>query len=123
MLSVIIPSVIVVSVILQIVLVLNFIVLSVMRFCQPPEGNTSPKYKLLCFITNNFFCKEKNSPAFNRDRCCHLVLCLPLIPLHCNECNYTWGNCTECICTECNCTECNFTECYCTECYFTVSQT
>ncbi len=22
-----------------------------MRLCQPPDGNTSPKYKLLCFIT------------------------------------------------------------------------
>ncbi len=56
----------------------------IMRLCQPPDGNTSPKYKLLCFITTIFFCKEKNTLAFNRDRCCHLVLCLRLIPFHCN---------------------------------------
>jgi hypothetical protein len=22
-----------------------------MRLCQPPDGSTSPKYKLLCFLT------------------------------------------------------------------------
>jgi hypothetical protein len=54
-----------------------------MRLCQPPDGSTSPKYKLLCFVTIKFFCKEKNALAFNRDRCCHLVLCLRLIPFHC----------------------------------------
>ncbi len=55
-----------------------------MRLCHPPDGSTSPKYKLLCFITAKFFfCKEKNAIAFNRDRCCHLVLCLQLIPFHC----------------------------------------
>jgi hypothetical protein len=53
-----------------------------MRLCQPPDGSTSPKYKLLCFITTKFFCKEKNALAFNRDRCYHLVLCLRLIPFH-----------------------------------------
>ncbi len=41
-----------------------------------------PKYKLLCFIITKFFCKEKNTLAFRRDRCCHLVLCLRLIPFH-----------------------------------------
>jgi hypothetical protein len=56
-----------------------------MRLCQPPDGNTSPKYKLLCFITTNFFCKEKNAQAFNRDRCCHLLLCLRSIPFHFND--------------------------------------
>ncbi len=55
-----------------------------MRLCQPPDGNTSPKYKLLCFITTIFFGKEKNALAFNRDRCCNLVLCLRLIPFHCH---------------------------------------
>jgi hypothetical protein len=54
----------------------------VMRLCHPPDGSTSPKYKLLCFTTTNFFCKEKNALAFNRDRCCHLVLCLRFIPFH-----------------------------------------
>jgi hypothetical protein len=54
-----------------------------MRLCHPPDGSTSPEYKLLCFITSKkFFCKEKNALAFNRDRCCHLVICLQLIPFH-----------------------------------------
>ncbi len=53
-----------------------------MRLCHPPDGSTSPKYKLPCFITTKCFCKEKNALAFNRDRCCHLVLCLQLIPFH-----------------------------------------
>ncbi len=58
--------------------------IGLMRLCHPPDGSTSPKYKLLCFITTkNFFCKEKNALAFNRDRCCHLVLYLRLIPFHC----------------------------------------
>jgi len=38
---------------------------------------------LLCFITTKKICKEKNALAFNRDRCCHVVLCLRLIPFHC----------------------------------------
>ncbi len=53
-----------------------------MRLCHPPDGSTSPKYKLLCFIKTEKNCKEKNELAFNRDRCCHLVLCLRLIPFH-----------------------------------------
>ncbi len=53
-----------------------------MRLCHPPDGSTSPKYKLLCFITAKKICKEKNTLAFNWDRCCHIVLCLRLIPFH-----------------------------------------
>ncbi len=53
-----------------------------MRLCHPPDGSTSPKYKLVCFIKTKKICKEKNALAFNRDRCCHLVLCLRLIPFH-----------------------------------------
>jgi hypothetical protein len=53
-----------------------------MRLCHPPDGSTSPKYKLLCFILTKKICKEKIALAFNRDRCCHLVLCLRLIPFH-----------------------------------------
>jgi hypothetical protein len=34
-----------------------------MRLCHPPDGSTSPKYKLLCFITTKIFCKEKNALA------------------------------------------------------------
>jgi len=47
-----------------------------------PDGITNPKYKLQCFITTQFFCKEKNALVFNRDRCCHLALCLQLTPFH-----------------------------------------
>ncbi len=56
-----------------------------MRLCHPPDGSTSPQYKLLCFITATKICKEKNALAFNQDRCCHLVLCFcfRLIPFHC----------------------------------------
>jgi hypothetical protein len=67
-----------------------------MRLCQPPDGSTNPKYKLLCFITTKKICKEKNALAFNRDRCCHLVLCLQSIPFHCTclghlgQCNRDW---------------------------------
>ncbi len=53
-----------------------------MRLCHPPDGSTSPKYKLLCFIRTKNIWKEKNALAFNWDRCCHLVLCLWLIPFH-----------------------------------------
>jgi hypothetical protein len=60
----------------------NIFVLFSMRLCHPRDGSTSPKYKLLCFITTKKICKEKNALAFNRDRCCHLVLCLRLIPFH-----------------------------------------
>jgi hypothetical protein len=64
-----------------------------MRLCHPPDGNTSAKYKLLCFITTKKICKEKNTLAFNWDRCCHLVLCLRLIPFHCAEWHYAeWQN-------------------------------
>jgi hypothetical protein len=59
------------------------IIIQTMRLCQPPDGSTSPKYKLLCFITTKKICKGKTALAFNRDRCCHLVLCLRLIPFHC----------------------------------------
>ncbi len=53
-----------------------------MRLCHPPDGSTSPKYKLLCFATTKTICKEKNALAFNCDRCCHLVLCSWLIPFN-----------------------------------------
>jgi hypothetical protein len=53
-----------------------------MRLCHPQDGSTSPKYKLLCSITTKNFSNKKNALAFNRDRCCHLVLCLRLIPFH-----------------------------------------
>ncbi len=39
-----------------------------MRLCYPPDGSTSPKNKLVCFITAKKICKEKNALAFNQDR-------------------------------------------------------
>ncbi len=67
MLSIAFCIVILIVVLLSVIL-LSVILLSVvipMRLCHPPDGSTSPKYKLLCFITTNFFCKEKNALAFN----------------------------------------------------------
>jgi hypothetical protein len=49
---------------------------------HPLDGVTNPKYRLLCFLTTKFLCKEKKALAFNQDRCCHLVLCLWLIVFH-----------------------------------------
>jgi hypothetical protein len=64
----------------------------IMRLCHPPDGITSPKCKLLFFMTTNFFCKEKNALAFNRDRCCHLVFYLQLIPFHCfRKIQFLWS--------------------------------
>jgi hypothetical protein len=34
---------------------------SLMRLCQPPDGSTSPKYKLLQFNNNYFFTKSRMS--------------------------------------------------------------
>jgi hypothetical protein len=54
---------------------------------HPQNGITNPKYKLLHFLTTKIkFCKEKKALAFNRDRCCHLVLCSRLILFH-----YFWS--------------------------------
>ncbi len=38
-----------------------------MKLCQPPDGNTSTKYKLLCFKTTKNIGKEKNAIAFNQE--------------------------------------------------------
>jgi hypothetical protein len=49
----------------------------------PLDFVNNPKYKLLRFIQiTKFFCKKKRALAFNRDRCCHLALCLQLILFH-----------------------------------------
>jgi hypothetical protein len=50
---------------------------------HPLDGVTNPEYKLLRFIQlTNFFAKKRSALAFNRDRCCHLALCLRLILFH-----------------------------------------
>jgi hypothetical protein len=36
----------------------------------------------LHFNNNDFFYQEQNELAFNRDMCCHLVICLRLIASH-----------------------------------------
>ncbi len=41
------------------------------------DGVTNTRYKLLRFLRTKIkFCKYKRALAFNRDRCCHLALCL-----------------------------------------------
>ncbi len=86
MLNTVVLSVVMLNMVMLSVIMLNVVMPNVvtppMRLCHPPGGSTSPKYKLLCFITSKKKCKEKNALAFNRDRCCHLVLCLQLIPFH-----------------------------------------
>ncbi len=54
----------------------------VMRLCHPPDGSTSPKYKLLHFSHHNLFYQIQNAVAFNWDTCCNLALCLRLLPFH-----------------------------------------
>jgi hypothetical protein len=46
------------------------------RLYHPLDGITNPKHKLLHFLTDIDFYKEKNARALNQDRCCHLALCL-----------------------------------------------
>jgi hypothetical protein len=53
-----------------------------MKLYHPPDGDINVKYKLLCFLTPNKKNSERKAPAFNRDRCCHLALCLRLILFH-----------------------------------------
>jgi hypothetical protein len=35
-----------------------------MRLCHPPDGSTSPKYKLLCFITTKIFLQREERTSF-----------------------------------------------------------
>jgi hypothetical protein len=37
---------------------------STMRLCHPPDGRTSPKYKLLCFITTKIFLQREECTSF-----------------------------------------------------------
>jgi hypothetical protein len=57
----------------NLVLAKNFLI----GLYHPLDGVANPKYKLLHFVTTkNTFCKEVKALPFNRDRCCHLGLCL-----------------------------------------------
>jgi hypothetical protein len=53
-----------------------------MGLYHPPDGVTNLKYKLLCFLIPNKKFSKRKVLAFNRDRCCHLALCLQLILFH-----------------------------------------
>jgi hypothetical protein len=49
---------------------------------HPLDGVTNLKYKLLYFLTPNKKISKRKALAFNRDRCCHLAICLQLILFH-----------------------------------------
>ncbi len=38
--------------------------MDVMRLCHPPDGSTSPEYKLLCFITTKKFWQREVRTSF-----------------------------------------------------------
>jgi hypothetical protein len=46
------------------------------------DGVTNLKYKLLYFLTPNKKISKRKALAYNRDRCCHLAICLRLILFH-----------------------------------------
>ncbi len=52
-----------------------------MGLYHPPDGVTNLKYKLLYFLTPIKKNSKRKALAFNRDRCCHLAICLRLIPV------------------------------------------
>jgi hypothetical protein len=53
-----------------------------------------PSISCCVFNNNDFFYQEPNELAFNRDTCCHLVICLQLIASHCLifkvRCSISW---------------------------------
>ncbi len=53
-----------------------------MGLYHPLDGVNNLKYKLFYFLTPNKKISNRKALAFNRDRCCHLVICLRLILLH-----------------------------------------
>jgi hypothetical protein len=53
-----------------------------MGLYHPLDGVTNLKYKLLYFLTPNKKISKRKALAFNRDRCCHLALCLWFILFH-----------------------------------------
>ncbi len=55
---------------------------TVIGLFHPLDGITNLKYGLLCFLTPNKKKSKRKAIAFNRDRSCHLALCLRLILLH-----------------------------------------
>jgi hypothetical protein len=53
-----------------------------MGLYHPLDGDTNLRYKLLSFLTPNKKISKKKALAFNRDRCCYLVLYLGLVLFH-----------------------------------------
>ncbi len=53
-----------------------------MGLYHPLDCITNVKYKLLYFSTPNKKISKRKALAFNRDRCCHLAICLWLILFH-----------------------------------------
>jgi hypothetical protein len=49
---------------------------------SPTRWQYQSQVYVVCIITTKKICKEKNTLAFNWERCCNLVLCLWLIPFH-----------------------------------------
>ncbi len=49
--------------------------------CHPLDGIANPKYQSLVLLKTIFFTKSRRL-AFNKDRWCHLALCLWLILFH-----------------------------------------
>ncbi len=63
------------------------------KLCHPPDGWSSYKHNLLCFLNiHDFFQKEPNALAFNRDMCCYLALSLRLIIFHSANAQFIFSN-------------------------------
>ncbi len=62
---------------------------------HPLDSVTNLKYKLLYFLTPIKKISKRKALAFDRDRCCHLAICLWLILFHCwlfSKCSVlSWG--------------------------------
>ncbi len=56
-----------------------------MGLYHPIDGDTNLKYKLLFLLTPSKKISKRKALALNRDRCCHLALCLQLILFHQNQ--------------------------------------
>jgi hypothetical protein len=57
---------------------------------SPTRWRYQSKYKLLGFLTPNRKNSKRKALAFNRDRCCHLALCLRLILFQCWDTNISF---------------------------------
>ncbi len=63
---------------------------TLMGLYHPLDVVTNLKYKLLHFLTLHNNISKRKALAFNRDRCCHLVICLRLILFH-SFVTYEWN--------------------------------